>query len=288
MKFAVMGGDMRISQLCHLLAQDGHHVFTWALERAEMPVDARAAVSAVECAKHADCVILPLPLSGRQGYLSTLLSAREIPLEEVFAAMPIGIPVCAGRVDDYAAECAKRHGVGLIDYFKREELCIMNAAATAEGAVELLIRETPKTLLGSKALVIGYGRIGKILAPRLFDMGARVSVASRRYSDMAWCRVNGFEALDTRELEGKLGEFDMVINTVPAPVFGEERLRELKHGALCMDLASKPGGVDFAAAASLGVHAVWALSLPGEVAPVTAGEIIRDTIYNILREQEMM
>lgn len=46
----------------------------------------------------------------------------------------------------------------------------------------------------------------------------------------------------------------------------------------------KPTGVDFDAAARLGVKAIWALSLPGKVAPVTAGRVIKNTIYNILSE----
>ncbi|MGI6028463.1 MAG: dipicolinate synthase subunit DpsA [Candidatus Heteroscillospira sp.] len=288
MKFAVMGGDARLAQLCRLLHADGHRVRTFALERADKLDEAVASADCAECARHADCVILPLPLSGRQGYLSTLLSAREVTLDEVFSSLPRGVPVCAGRVDDYAAECAKKYGVGLIDYFCREELCVMNAAATAEGALELLIRETPKTLLGSRVLVVGFGRIGRLLALRLQGMGCHVAVSSRKYADMAWCRAMGFEPLDTRALEPHLGKFDMVVNTVPAAVLGEERLRLLREGSLCMDLASRPGGVDFAAAARLGVHAIWALSLPGEVAPISAGEIIRDTIYNILREQELM
>ena len=38
------------------------------------------------------------------------------------------------------------------------------------------------------------------------------------------------------------------------------------------------------AAAALGLEAVHALALPGKVAPVTAGAILRDTICNMLRE----
>jgi dipicolinate synthase subunit A len=116
-------------------------------------------------------------------------------------------------------------------------------------------------------------------------MGARVAVSARNHGDAAWIGALGYEALDTGALEGHLSEFDAVINTVPAPVMGEKRLGELKRGTLCMDLASKPGGLDFTAAGRLGIRAVWALSLPGEVAPVSAGRIIRDTIYNILGER---
>ncbi|MFR2331473.1 MAG: hypothetical protein ACLS63_00345 [Flavonifractor plautii] len=65
---------------------------------------------------------------------------------------------------------------------------------------------------------------------------------------------------------------------------GRRSWYDLKPGCLVIDLASKPGGVDFDAAARLGVKAFWALSLPGKVAPVTAGKSIKTTIYNILTE----
>jgi hypothetical protein len=42
--------------------------------------------------------------------------------------------------------------------------------------------------------------------------------------------------------------------------------------------------VDFEAATRLGVRAIWALSLPGKVAPVSAGRAIKNTIYNMLSE----
>ena len=53
---------------------------------------------------------------------------------------------------------------------------------------------------------------------------------------------------------------------------------------LIIDLASKPGGVDMDAARDLGVKVIWALGLPGKVAPVTAGNIIKETICNIFSE----
>ena len=47
------------------------------------------------------------------------------------------------------------------------------------------------------------------------------------------------------------------------------------------------GGVDFEAAKEAGVKVIWALSLPGKTAPITAGKIIKDTILNILNELEV-
>ena len=56
--------------------------------------------------------------------------------------------------------------------------------------------------------------------------------------------------------------FDAVINTVPAPVLPRTLLQQLPGGALIIDLASLPGGTDFAAAEELGLHAEHALALP--------------------------
>ena len=73
----------------------------------------------------------------------------------------------------------------------------------------------------------------------------------------------------------------MIFNTVPAVILNEKCLNQIKNDALIIDLASKPGGVDFDTAGKLGLKVVWALSLPGKIAPVTSGEIIACTILNI-------
>ena len=283
MKFAVTGGDMRQAKLAELLAFDGHEVAAFAIDRTRLAGVTRAD-TVRDAVSGADCVVLPLPASSKEGILNAPLSAGTHTVREVLAAVSPRQLVCAGRADAELRALASDMGLTLVDYFEREELAVENAAATAEGAVQLIMEELPITLSGAECLVIGYGRIGKILCHRLRGMGARVTASARKYSDAAWIRALGFSAADTRALEGTLGRYDVVVNTVPARVLGESRLKELRPGCLCLDLASKPGGMDFDAASRLGIKAVWALSLPGEVAPVTAGAAIRDTIYNILTE----
>lgn len=161
---------------------------------------------------------------------------------------------------------------------------IANTLPTAEGAIQIALEELPITLQGCRTLVLGYGRLGRTLAPRLTALGAKVSVAARKWSDLAWIEAAGCTAEHSGELRGWLCAFDLIINTIPSRLLGEEALAELKPGCLVIDLASKPGGVDWEAARRLGVRTVWALSLPGKVAPVTAGKSIRSTIYNILNE----
>ncbi|MDR2664833.1 MAG: dipicolinate synthase subunit DpsA, partial [Oscillospiraceae bacterium] len=265
-----------------------HEVKTFAIDKISAIRGVEQAPLAAEAAAGADCVVLPLPLATREGVLVTPLSGGLYTTREIFAALDPGQAVCAGKIDDASLEIAGSMGIELIDYMEREELAVANAVATTEGALQLMMEETDVTLCRLRVLVIGFGRIGKLLCHRLRGLGAFVTASARNYADMAWIHAYGYEFADTERLDGQLGKYDAVVNTVPARVLGRSRLRELKRGCLCLDLASRPGGVDFAAAARLGIKSVWALGLPGEVAPVTAGAIIRDTIYNILKEKGVM
>ena len=168
------------------------------------------------------------------------------------------------------------------DYLSREDVCLKNAVPTAEGAVMIALSELPVTLSGLKILIVGMGRIGTALAEILKGFGADVTAAVRNEGGAARARLHGVRSVRTEEIGGKWG---LIFNTVPAVIFDEKRLRQINSSALIIDLASKPGGVDFNAAGNLGVKAVWALSLPGKVAPVTSGEIIACTVLNILKER---
>ena len=279
----VVGGDQRQARLAELLAGAGHTVYTFGLERAGAleGVEARTELSE---AGESDCVVLPLPAMGEKSTLNAPLSEQKYPMEEILTAIGSGPAVCAGRVDPPFQELADRLGVTLHDYAAREEFAVANAVPTAEGALQLAMEELPVTLHGARVLVIGFGRLGRALAPRLSALGARVTVAARKWSDLAWIKVSGWEGEHSGQLKGWLCAYDLIINTVPALILDEGCLHDLKPGCLVLDLASKPGGVDFDAARRLGVPAIWALSLPGKVAPVTAGVIVRDTVCHILDE----
>ena len=150
--------------------------------------------------------------------------------------------------------------------------------------MQIAMEELPITLHRARVLVLGFGRLGRLAAHRFAALGAKVSVAARKWADLAWAEAYGYGAERIDQLGGWLCAYDLVINTVPGRVLGAGYLADLKPGCLVVDLASKPGGVDLEAASQMGVRVIWALSLPGKVAPVTAGRAIRDTIYHILHE----
>ena len=282
LNFWVAGGDLRQAQLARLLAEDGHTVHTWALEEAPLPgLDHQRGPEGIE---RADCVVLPLPVSAGAGLLNAPLSAREHPLEGLLDRLSPGQVLCGGRVDPDCAALAGERGLTVRDYFAREELAVANAVPTAEGALQLAMEHLPITIHRSRVLILGFGRVGQATGQRFAALGARVTVAARRYDQLAWAQAMGLEGEPLDQPAGWQCNYDLVVNTIPARVLGREELAALRPDCLILDLASKPGGVDLAAAGELGLTVIWALSLPGKVAPVSAGRAIQQAIYHLLHE----
>lgn len=280
--FWVVGGDMRQVRLAELLENDGHTVHTAALGQGTRKKNEKSMEEAVR----AHCVILPLPVKTQDGFLHTPLCVERKKLEEVLDALQEGQIVCGGMPSEAVkAEMAER-GLRFYDYYDREECKIANAVPTAEGAIQIAMQNMTATLHGSRALVIGFGRVGKLTAHRLQALGARVTVAARNCADLAWAQAYGYETENSSQLTCWLGGYDLIVNTVPALILDEDHLEWVRPEAFLIDLASYPGGIDLEAAARCGVRAVHAPGIPGKTAPVTAAKAIRDSIYNILQELE--
>lgn len=284
--FWVLGGDMRQAHLAQLLALDGHTVHTYALEEGMAAAPAAEEEHTLNKLSSAHCVILPLPVTSAPGTLSTPLSKASHPLDPLLDHLSPAQIICGGRVDPALREQLTRRGLTIHDYFSREELTIANAIPTAEGAIQIAMEELPITIHGARVLVIGFGRVGKLTAQRFAALGAQVSVAARSWEQLAWAKAFGFHTEHTDQLSDCLSLCDLIVNTVPAKMLTRAKLTGLRPDALVIDLASRPGGVDMEAATDLGCRVVWALSLPGKVAPVTAGACIRDAVYHILREAQ--
>lgn len=272
--FGVIGGDRRQAELARLLSADGHRVRTYGLERWK-----GVGADTLDHAAAADVVILPLPLCKGDGVLNCEEGA--VPTADLFRRFRPGQRVLAGQVRPRQREEAEALGLTVEDYFLREELAVANAAMTAEGAVQTAMERLDRTLLGMDCLVLGFGRIGKLLSFRLHGLGARVTATARKPEDLAWIRACGYRALETGKLDGKLGAFGAVFNTIPSPVLGGPLLAQLPGDCLLMDLASVRG----IEAAEGGPEVLWARSLPGRLTPRSAAAAIQDVVYYILSEE---
>lgn len=286
--FAVIGGDLRSATAACLLALDGYRVLHYGFNEDTKPtsptVESSNMVSAIRAS---NCILLPMPLTVDGIQLNAPFCTEYITIDTILnTASPAQI-IMAGRVTPEIKEKAKALGLRLYDYLEREELAVLNAIPTAEGAIQLAMEETTITLHGSNCLVTGYGRIGKVLTKMLYGIGANVTVAARKCADAAWIGANRYQFCHTSKIAGVVGKADVIFNTVPYMLFTPEILLKIQRETLIIDLASKPGGVDFTQAGRLGLKTIWALSLPGKVAPLTAGKIIKNTVINIIEEETL-
>lgn len=286
LKLAFIGGDPRQSEVILRFVHKGYSVFTYGLEELVFSGDSSVCPcdTLTSCINQADIVILPFPYTTNSDTITTSFSTTSINTNDVLRQMNSTQILLAGRVDKHLSNLAALYNVHLIDYGEREELLIQNAIPTVEAALEIAIRETPITLHGSQCLVLGYGRIGKLLSKDLHALGANTFVAARKHRDLSWISANGYHSIPFPDLVQHINRFDIIFNTVPKTVLDYQLLTETKPSSLIIDLASKPGGVDFETAKSMKRKVIWALSLPGKTAPTTAGVIIYNTIQNILAE----
>ena len=285
-KISIIGGDLRIVKLVQMLAEEGKVVKCFALEKAEVLgkyENVKMCNTIKEAIEKTDIIVGPIPLSSNSEEINTQFSSEKILVKTLFENIENQIFV-AGRFTKEIIELAEQNKVKYIDLLEREELAVLNAISTAEGTIQIAMEETARTIHGSKVLVMGFGRIGKIISKMLDGIGASVYCEARKNADLAWIKAYGYNKVHLNELNENLSKFDIIINTIPKMILTEERLKLINSQCLLIDIASTPGGIDRDKAKSLGLKTIWALSLPGKVAPHTSAEFIKETLYNIIGE----
>lgn len=283
-KFTVIGGDLRSAKLANFLKADGNRVYIYGFNKDGFVPAIEESKDLSQAIDESDIVIGPIPCSTDDETINTPLFNGKININEVFKIMNKNQIFMAGRISEKIAHLSNIFNIYCVDLLEREDMSILNAVPTAEGAIQIAMEEMPITLHNCNALVLGFGRIGKILAKILRGIGANVYVEARKFSDIAWIRSYGYNPVFLNQIGDYLNKMDVIFNTIPYIVLDSEALKKINSECLIIDLASKPGGVDFGKAGELGLKTIWALSLPGKVAPVTAAGFIKDTIYNILDE----
>ncbi len=229
-----------------------------------------------------DGLVLPLPAL-RNEKVPTL-EGPPLELIPLLSRLKPGALVVGGSFSAKSRQTIQSLGYPVEDVMERERLVWENAKLTAQAVPVLLGMEDGIFLRGKSVLVMGGGRVARALWPVLKERGAVVSAAARNPAQLALAEQAGVKAVPFAEMEPALGQADLVINTIPAPVIGRRELAALEEGTLVLDLASAPGGVDFAAAKEYFIPARLELGLPGKWFPVQAGRLLGETVWEILEE----
>ena len=181
-KLALLGGDMRQISVTRELTKHGFSAELWGIDKAFCPPsDICLCDDWNTVIDGCDALILPLPASadGVRVNCPLLSDQAGVKLSKILDLIPRETLILGGRFSPSLKLMMSDKGFHYIDFFLKEELQLKNAVPTAEGALALAMNELPVTISGAKAAVLGYGRIGRILAAKLKALGAEVTVAAR-------------------------------------------------------------------------------------------------------------
>jgi len=286
-RVGLFGGDRRELVVADLLAARGADVRAVGLPWPDAV--SYTANRLEDVAAWADVVVAPVGGTDEVGHIAySIVPHREFPgprlTEDIVSCMRPGTLLIIGYARPELVILARRYDIRLVAYREWDSFATLNAVPSAEGAIAMAMEESDITIHGSVSMVLGFGRLGTVLAAMLRGLGAHTMVVARDVVDLSRARALGHRALDFGLLHAALPDADLVFNTVPALVLPQAQLERMRRDAVVIDVATAPGGTDFAAARRLGVKARLAPGLPGLVAPRTAGEIEGETVLRILRD----
>ena len=287
--FAIIGGDLRLINLAKMISKD-NKVYIYGQEKLEDFLSKEDNLiicnSLEEVMKNSRIIVSSIPFSKDGIDIYAPFSSSSIRINDLVDYLNDKI-FFAGSIQEYFYQLViDNKKLKIVDLMKEEDLTILNTIATAEGTILEIIQNTDINIHGSKILILGFGRVAKVLAKKLLALDAKVICAARKDRDFAWMEALGLEKTNINNLGDNLRQYDVIINTVPKLILDKNRLQNVRKDTLLIDLASKPGGINQIACKELGLKSIWALAIPGKVAPVTSAIYIKNTIYKILNKEE--
>ncbi|MBR2724437.1 MAG: NAD(P)-binding domain-containing protein [Ruminococcus sp.] len=271
----ICGGDRRMLSTASLFSKLGRCCLWRCASGDVMGADR---INTLREAPKDPCVILPIPSFDKNALLN---GGGHVNAEELFRQLPSNSRIYGAKAAPIISRLATEHGHTFFDYGEREDFNLLNAVPTAEAAILIAMEHSTKTIQNQTFAVIGYGRIGKILARRLSDLGGRVYVCARSNSALAAAECDGHIPVALSEALRDCFSCDICFNTVPVQIFDEVSICKWKSSYF-IELASLPGGFTEAAKKRLSEKYITALSLPGRYFPTTAGEIIYKTVLSMI------
>ncbi|MDF2821982.1 MAG: spoVFA [Clostridiales bacterium] len=255
--FVIDQTDNRNAFLATFLSQEGYNV----------------------CFCYSDSSNSPLPFN--KPYALVLSPAKTV-TESIASSVPPNSYIFGGACTSEALEIMEKKEILHVNFLEDEHFTMLNAIPTAEGALMIVMQNTVSTIKDMEVLLLGYGRVAKSVNHIFTALGAKVTILARNIKDIASASIFAHAAYNFEYLHKNTITADVIINTVPQKILTRTELIRLNPEIFILDLASKPGGVDFEVAKELGLKTEHALSLPGKVAPKAAGEYMKRTILRTL------
>lgn len=284
--FGVIGGDKRNILLSDILKKDGHYVKIFGFDNISHIYTNNTYDYFINKISKIKYVILPIVPTKDYKTIFMPFSSMNVGLDNKLIDLLKNKIVFCGKKELLYKSNKKFESLTIKDYSSSEDFMILNALPTAEAAISIALQEHEKILFGSNCLITGFGRIGKILSKLLKAFGSNVEVSARKNSDISWIEVLGYTPINNKNLKD-ISKYDLIFNTVPNMILNKHLLSKCKKDVIIIDLASKPGGTDFEFAEKNNIKVIHALGLPGKCTPYSAANIIKKSIYKIIKEENL-
>lgn len=281
---ALIGGDARTAYMFPYLLEKGYRVICYGLSLAcsgeSQMIEAQSLHEAIESSKY---IVGGIPfLKGNS--VSCCQDLPDLQVEELYCSLQNGQILFGGILPEEFIDVCKEKGVMCYDFMKNEPYVIRNAIATAEGSILEALQNQKTNMHGSRSLVLGYGRCGRVLAQKLKGLDAKVCVCSQCEEELAYADSFGMKTVHLKDLKRCIADYEYIYNTIPARILSRDILVKIRKDALVIDIASLPGGVDDEAAERVGVKVLHCYGLPGKYAPKAVAEGLVEYVLQTIEE----
>ncbi|HWO78009.1 MAG TPA: dipicolinic acid synthetase subunit A [Bacillus sp. (in: firmicutes)] len=286
MYVAVIGGDARQLEIIKMLIEQDAKITLIGFEQLDHAFTGAAKEKITEADfSDLDAIILPVAGTNNEGQVDTIFSNEKVVLtEELLKQTPEHCAIYSGISNPYLDKMTSGAKRKLVKLFARDDVAIYNSIPTVEGTIMMAIQHTDFTIHGSNVIVLGLGRVGMSVARAFASLGAKVKVGARKSEHIARISEMGLTPFHLDDFDSVVRDVDICINTIPALIVKASVISRMPSHTLIIDIASKPGGTDFRYAEKRGIKALLAPSLPGIVAPKTAGQILAGVLSQLLEQ----
>lgn len=184
-------------------------------------------------------------------------------LAHILADLPDNVIISGGNLSSALLE-----NYSCVDFLQDPYYLAENAAITARCTAKLL--QTKRELKNCRILILGWGRIGKCLGFGLRNLGGKVTIAARKYSDLAMIKALGFNSIPITEAGAETMRYDIIVNTVPAMILPQT---VCSKDCIALELASSPG-MEWE-------QIINGRGLPNRLAPEESGKLIAETFLRL-------
>ncbi|MDD3839258.1 MAG: dipicolinate synthase subunit DpsA [Clostridia bacterium] len=273
--YLIAGGDDRQLELYKFMLDMGYRVNIVGFDDFKQN-------NIFEYLKESEIIIFPVPSITNKVFLNSRYSNKTYIFNELLEYINKDSKVFGSKFNETARLFFLTNNIEFYDLTENQEFSILNSIPTAEGVIQIAMEKSNITIHNSRVLILGFGKSGKCITHLFKSMGADVTVEARKSSDLAWIEQYACKGIHLNQLKYALKDKDFIINTIPTMILDEEMLNLVNKETIIIDIASKPGGVDFMAAKRLGITADIYPGLPGKIAPKSSAKIIYKIFSRIL------